>query len=412
MIFCLVYDILVIGCKTMKRNKKIFSFLDVSAIVIATAAIMSFLGATIIYKHLGGVNFSLLGEDQNLKEFISAYNNLVDNYYDTLDSKALIDGAIKGMYSVTGDPYTTYLDETSTDSLDNSLNGKYEGVGIGIFQNEEGNIIIREVYDDSPAIKAGLQPGDIITAVDGEEIKGQDATIVTKRLQENKSAKFTILRDTQTFEVTMKTATLLVPVVKTNIFEQNGRKVGYLRLSIFSDTADIQFSNALSKLESSNIDSLIVDLRDNSGGYLQVAKNIAEAFIEKGKVIYSLDGKEMKETAKDATNEKRNYPVSVLINHNSASASEILAAALKYSYGARLTGLKSYGKGKVQERAKLSNGTTVKYTTAKWLTPNGDCIDGIGLQPDLEIEFVTEGFDQDNIYTDFQVMQTVKDLVE
>lgn len=396
----------------MKRNKKVFSLLDVSIIVVVTSLIMCFLGSTIIYKHLGGVNFAMLGEDSNLKEFIAAYNNLLDNYYDTLDTKTLINGAIGGMYEVVGDPYTTYLDPSSSDSLDNSLNGKYEGVGIAIRQNEEGYIVIKEVYDDSPAMKAGLLEDDIIFKVDDEDMIGKDATIVTDILKKNKSAKFTILRNDSTFEVSLKTTTLLSPVVKSHVFEQNGKKVGYLRLSIFSDTADIQFSNALSKLESQGIESLIVDLRDNSGGYLQVAKNIAESFIEKGKIIYSLEGKNTHEVAKDATSEKRNYPVSVLINHNSASASEILAAALKYSYGAKLTGLKSYGKGKVQERAKITGGTTVKYTTAKWLTPNGDCIDGIGLSPDLEIEFVAEGFDQENLYTDVQIMETVKNLVE
>lgn len=396
----------------MKRNKKVFSFLDVSVIVVLTAAVMCFLGATVIYKHLGGVNFALLGEDANLKEFIAAYNNLLDNYYDSLDTKSLIDGAIGGMYGVVGDPYTTYLDSSSSSSLDSSLSGEYEGVGIGIRSDDAGNIAIIEVYDDSPAAKAGLLPGDIIYAVDGEELQGKEATIVTDRLQQNKSAKFTILRNGGTFDVILRTSTLFVPVVKSHVFEENGKRVGYLRLSIFNETADIQFSNALSKLESSGIDSLVIDLRDNSGGYLQVAKNIAEAFIEKGKVIYSLEGKNIHEVTKDETNEKRSYPVSVLINHNSASASEILAAALKYSYGAKLTGLKSYGKGKVQERAKITGGTTVKYTTAKWLTPNGDCIDEVGLQPDLEIEFVSDGFDQTNIYTDYQVMETVKNLVE
>lgn len=395
----------------MKRSKRVFSFLEVSIIVGIVSFVMCFLGAVLIYKHLGGVNFTLLGEDANLQEFIAAYNNLLDNYYDSLDKKSLIDGAIGGMYEMVGDPYTTYLDQSSSDSLETSLNGKYEGVGIGIKMNDDGQIVIKEVYDGSPAYKGGLKVGDIISAIDGEDTIGKNASIVTEKLKKNKSAKFSILRGTETFDVTLKIATLYVPAVTDHIFEENGEKVGYLRLSIFSDTADIQFSNKLSKLENEGIDSLIIDLRDNTGGYLQVAKNIAESFIEKGKVIYSLDGKDMKETTKDETKEKRTYPVSVIINHNSASASEILASALKYSYGAKLTGQTSYGKGKVQERASLSGGTTVKYTTAKWLTPNGDCIDGIGLNPDLEIDFVAEGFDQENIYTDFQVMETVKDII-
>ena len=396
----------------MKRNKKIFSFLDVSIIVGICSLIMCFLGAALIYKHLGGVNFALLGEDANLKEFIAAYNNLLDNYYDSLDKNDLIQGAIGGMYEVVGDPYTTYLDSSSSNSLDSSLNGKYEGVGIGIKLNENSQIEIIEVYDDTPASKAGLRAGDIITKVDGEDTQGKNPDIVTEKLKNNKSAKFTIQRGYETFDVTLKVGTLYVPATTSHIFYENGKRIGYLRLTVFSDTADIQFSNALSKLEDSGIDSLVIDLRDNVGGYLQVAKNIAEQFIEKGKVIYSLEGKDTHEVTKDATNEKRTYPVSVIINKNSASASEILAAALKYSYGAKITGTTSYGKGKVQERASLSSGTTVKYTTAKWLTPNGNCIDEIGIVPDLEIEFIAEGYDQENPYTDVQIMTTVRDIAK
>lgn len=394
----------------MKKDKKIFSFLDVSVIVVISSVIMCFLGATLIYKHLGGVNFALLGEDSNLQEFIAAYNNLVDNYYDSLDKGQLIDGAISGMYGIVGDPYTTYLDSSSSNSLDSSLNGKYEGIGVTIRQSDEELIEIIEVYDDSPAEKAGLKQGDYIYKIDGEEVK--DANVVTDKLKEKKSIKVTIMRNDSTFDVSLKATTLNYPVVSSHIFNQDGKRVGYIKLSIFSDTADIQFSNRLNKLEDEGIDSLIIDLRDNTGGYLQIAKNIAEVFLEKGKVIYSLDGKDMHETTRDETNEKRDYPLNVLINHNSASASEILAAALKYSYGAELTGTKSYGKGKVQERASLTNGTTVKYTTAKWLTPNGICIDEIGLEPDVEIEFVNEGYDQLDIYTDVQIMKTVKNLVE
>ena len=296
--------------------------------------------------------------------------------------------------------------------MDSSLNGKYDGVGIGIKLNDNSQVEIIEVYDDSPASKAGVRVGDIVTKIDGEDLTGKDATIVTETLKKNKSAKFTIQRGLESFEVNLKVTTLYVPAITSHIFYENGKRVGYLKLDVFSDTADIQFSNALSKIESSGIDSLVIDLRDNSGGYLSVAKNIAEQFLEKGKVIYSLEGKDTHEVTKDATNEKRTYPVSVIINKNSASASEILAAALKYSYGAKVTGTTSYGKGKVQERASLSSGTTVKYTTAKWLTPSGYCIDEIGIIPDLEIEFIAEGYDKENLYTDIQIMTTVKDIAK
>ena len=185
-----------------------------------------------------------------------------------------------------------------------------------------------------------------------------------------------------------------------------------ISLSVFNDTADIQFEKAISILENSSIEYLIIDLRGNSGGYLEVAKNIAEMFIEKDRIIYSLESKTSKTDYKDKTNEKRNYKIAVIINRNSASASEILAAALKYSYGAVLVGETSYGKGKVQERASLSNGNTVKYTSALWLTPKGDCIDGIGLIPDYPVAFDVSKYDSKDIYTDSQILYALNNLAK
>ena len=395
----------------MKKNKKMFSFLEVSILVIATSFVMSFLGASLIYKHLGGVNFTLLSEDQGLKELIGAYNNLLDNYYDNLDKKALINGAISGMYAVVGDPYTTYLDENSTNSLEDSLNGKYKGVGVKIGMQDD-KLIIFEVFDNSPAMKAGIQVGDVVVKLNNEETSGMNTTDLSDKIKNLKEFKLTIDRNGVLSEVNLSTEDLYVPVVTSQVIEQNGKRIGYLTLSIFNDTADVQVANHLNKLEQAGIDSLIFDLRNNSGGYLQIAQNIAEMFIEKGKIIYSLESKDSKENAEDQTNEKRDYKIDVLINKSSASASEILAAALKYSQGAKLVGNTSYGKGKVQERSNLSNGTEIKYTSAKWLTPNGDCIDGKGLEPDISIDLDYETFNQENIFTDSQIMRAITDLSE
>lgn len=395
----------------MKKNKKSFSFLEVSIIVVAVSFVMSFLGASLVYKRLGGVNFSLLNEDQGLKELVGAYNNLVDNYYDELDKKELIDGAIGGMYAVVGDPYTTYLDENSSSSLDESLNGKYQGIGVKIGL-EGDKLKIFEVFKDSPAEKAGIQVGDFVVGIDGEATTGMSTEDLTKKIKDKKNFKLTLDRDGTTYDADLSLSELYVPVVTSTVIDHNGKRVGYMTLSVFNDTADEQISKHLSSLEQSSIDSLIIDLRDNSGGYLQIAQNIAEMFLEKGKIIYSLESKDNKEDTKDVTNEKRDYKINVLINKGSASASEILAAALKYSYGAKLFGSASYGKGKVQERSSLSNGTEVKFTTAKWLTPNGDCIDGVGLKPDVEVEYNAETINPDNILTDEQLVSALNDITQ
>lgn len=394
----------------MKKEKKVFSFLDVSIIVIIVSVIMCFLGGVFIYKHLGGVNFNRINEDLNLRQFISAYNNLVDNYYDSLDKKELIDGAISGMYKITGDPYTIYLDQSSSSSLDNSLNGTYEGIGVTVGVNDDNELIIASVYEDSPAEEANVRIGDIIKKVNDEEVTSKDLNKLTSLMQKNKSTKLSLIRDGQEIEVIVSATTLYVPVVSSTIFETNNKRVGYISLSVFNDTSDVQISKQLEKLENAHIDSLILDLRSNGGGYLQMAQNIAEIFLKKGKVIYSLENKDKREDFADSTTESRDYPIDILINGSSASASEILAAALKYSYGAKLVGMKSFGKGMVQERSSLTDGGAIKYTTAKWLTPNGDCIDKIGLSPDIEIDIDRESLIKDDLLSDSQIMAALKDL--
>lgn len=398
--------------KKNKSDKKVFSFKDVSLIIVACSLIMCFLGATLVYKHLGGINFALLGNDDYLKEFISAYNGLVEKYYDSLDTKTLIDGAIKGMYATVGDPYTTYLDENSSSSLDDSLRGSYNGIGISVDSRDTSlGLKVTDVYDDSPAFSKGIQVGDLILKINDVDTVGQDTTYLTDLIKKGNQVKLAISRDGSTFEVSLKPSSIFVPVVTSQLIEKDGKKIGYLRLDIFNETADLQVSNHLNKLEKNGLDGLIFDLRDNTGGYLKVAQNIAEMFLEKGKTIYSLEGKESKETVQDSTNEKRNYSINVVVNKNSASASEILAGALKYSYGASLVGNTTFGKGKVQERASLSDGTTVKYTTAKWLTPAGTCVDGIGLAPNIEVDLNYDELDQENIYTDSQIITALNNLV-
>lgn len=408
MTFRVLCDIFNTRVFTMKKSKKIFSFFDVAVIVIICSFIMCFLGATIVYKRLGGIDYSLLSNDEDMKRFVGAYNELIDNYYDSLDKKTLIDGAVSGMYEVTGDPYTTYLDYNTSEALDDSLDGEYTGIGISV-SSLNGAVVIVNVFKDSPAEKAGLVKGDVIKKVDGEAVTSDNSGEVIGKIKTAKKVALTVESAGSEKTLEIETTTMLVPVVNSQVFERNGKKIGYIALTVFNDTADIQFTNALTELEKSGIESLIVDLRSNTGGYLQITENIIEMFLEKDKVMYSLENKSSSTVIKDDTSEHREYPIDVLINKNSASAAEIMAAALKYSYGAKLVGIESYGKGKVQERSNLEDGSSLKYTTAKWLTPNGDCIDGIGLQPDIEI-LQSEDHDYNDIYTDTQFMKALEDL--
>lgn len=396
----------------MKKQNKPFSFLEVSCITIVTSLVMFILGAIIIYNRLGGINYTLLKNDSDLQEFINEYENLVDNYYDELDRAKVIKGAISGMYNAIDDPYTTYLDSKNSENLYVTLNGQYRGIGIKIEKTE--NIIrIIEVFNDSPAIKSGLKVGDLITSVNDKDVSNMEVDEVASIIKESSDnlVRIDVIRDGLELIFDIDVQNLLVPVVNSEILSKNNLNIGYISLSVFNDTADDQFMSALASLESSGFDSLIIDLRNNNGGYLEAAKNISELFLPKDKTIYSLKNKKTQTSYKDKTDEYKDYKIAVIINKQTASASEILASALKYSYGATLIGQTTYGKGKVQEMATLSDGTIVKYTTSEWLTPNGDCIDGIGLKPDYEIDFNSEQYNIGDIYSDSQILYALEYLV-
>ena len=368
----------------LKKTK--FELWEVMAITLFSSLVMSFCTGYLVYKSSCS-QISTGNGDDNLAELYKAYDEIKSNYYSTVDLGALVDAGIKGMFSYLGDPYTTYLDKDQTDNLNNSLSGSYQGIGVKIsVNNEENKMIISEVYDNTPAKSAGLAVGDIIVKVNDNVVADMESGEVTKLIKSSDEVKLVVNRDGNDLDFTLNTAKLNNPSVDDKIIDgDNGNKIGYLKISKFNETAYEQFYEKLNKIEVDGINSLIIDLRDNTGGYLSVATKISEMFLQKGKVIYSLNDQSSTKTTYDETDDERNYKVYILVNGNSASASEILAAALKDSYGAKLVGTTTYGKGKVQKTSKLSDGTMYKYTSAKWLTPSGECIDGVGLKPDIEI---------------------------
>lgn len=368
----------------LKKTK--FELWEVMAITLFSSLVMSFCTGYLVYKSSCS-QISTGNGDDNLAELYKAYDEIKSNYYSTVDLGALVDAGIKGMFSYLGDPYTTYLDKDQTDNLNNSLSGSYQGIGVKIsVNNEENKMIISEVYDNTPAKSAGLAVGDIIVKVNDNVVADMESGEVTKLIKSSDEVKLVVNRDGNDLDFTLNTTKLNNPSVDDKIIDgDNGNKIGYLKISKFNETAYEQFYEKLNKIEVDGINSLIIDLRDNTGGYLSAATKISEMFLQKGKVIYSLNEQSSTKTTYDETDDERNYKVYILVNGNSASASEILAAALKDSYGAKLVGTTTYGKGKVQKTSKLSDGTMYKYTSAKWLTPSGECIDGVGLKPDIEI---------------------------
>ena len=337
-----------------------------------------------------GKNYLKVSKD--LDKVVDTYYAIVDNYYGELDKNSLIDGAVEGMLSSIGDTYTSYTNTDDTEAFDETINGEYEGIGCTIATYEPGKIVVIEVFEESPAALAGLKVGDIIKKVDNTSYEDKIGTDVSNYIKDSGKDKviLTINRENEEMDITVNLSKVEVPYVNGKILEYNNKKVGYIQLTLFSSNAYSQFKNKLEELETEKIDSLIIDVRDNSGGYLTTVTDIMNLFLEKDKVIYQLEDSNGKIKKKDTTKEKRNYEVAVLINGASASASEILASAIKESYGGLIIGTNSYGKGTVQQTKKLLDGSMIKYTTQKWLTPDGNFINEIGVTPTNIVELSEE----------------------
>ena len=370
-----------------KQNRKIvgFNLLEVIIIILVSAATSAVATGIIVtgnQRTSSGTTYAELLQDDGIKSFLDVYADVLNGYYEDVDKNKAIESAISGMMDYLGDKYTTYLNDNETSNLTDSLQGKYNGIGISITQ--EG--VIQEVFEDTPAQKAGLKKNDKLVGINGENVEGKEISEITSKIKSTKGdINLTIVRENQRMDIKVEVKEINKPAVAYSIDEKNGKKIGYIFLQTFSSTLGEQVKTALLKLESQGMDRLIIDLRGNGGGYLTAAEETANLFLEKGKTVYSLETKDEIKPYNDPTDEKKNYKVIVLVNKGTASAAEILTGALKDSYGATIIGEVTYGKGKVQQTKTLSDGTMVKYTTARWLRPNGECVDGVGIKPDIEV---------------------------
>ena len=342
------------------------------------------------------VNFVVFNDNSSsdeLDELVTTYNNIIDNYYEDVDKEELIDAGIQGMINYLDDPYATYFSGDASDDFNEELSGTYEGIGIEVMLSN-GVISVGNVFDGSPAENSGVKVGDIVTKVNDTDITGKSLSEVVSMISGEDSgntSKLTVNRDGVELSFELSKTTIETPVVESEIYENNGKNIGYIKIDIFNSNSYKQFNSALKKLEKNNIDGLVIDVRDNPGGYLSEVKNILCLFLNKKQVLYQLQTKN--ETEKIyGTNKSidRDYPVSVIINDESASASEILASAFKESYGSHVVGINSYGKGTVQSASDLNSGDTIKYTVQKWLTPDGNWINDVGVVPTDRVETVLQ----------------------
>lgn len=386
-----------------------YSFSQVFMVTLISLGLGFFACYSFFAIFVGNRNLFKLSKD--LSKFFDVYDVLLENYYGEVDKNELIDEAINGMVSSVGDTYTSYVDTDKTDEFNQMVEGKYEGIGCLISQLEDKAVII-SVYEGSPAQKAGILEGDNLVTVDGMDVLEKGVSKISDYIkgEAKGTIELTILRGEEEKQISLKRGEVEIPSVGGKVIERNNKKIGYIDISIFSSVSAPQFEKKLKELETDGIDGLVVDVRDNNGGYLSAVTDILSNLLPKGNKIYQIQKGDDLTVYKDKTSEKREYPIAVITNGASASASEIFAGAIKESYLGYVVGTRTYGKGTVQQVKKLSDGSMIKYTVENWLTPEGNWINEKGIEPTDEVILNDEYYKTYSEEDDNQLQKAV-DLV-
>lgn len=392
-----------------KTENKKYNILKIIITIIVTAIITYFLTITITLKsYLNSSNMTYLSTKINLiKQKLKS-----ESIYD-LDEDKMIEKALKGYVGGIEDKYTQYLTKEEMNELMEDTSGSYVGIGVYMADNTSDNtILIIGIIEGSVAEKAGLQTGDIIKKVDGIEYKGEQLDTVSNKIKgdEGTSVTITILRNNEEKEFNIVRSNVKLKTVSSKMIENNK---AYIKISSFNDGTANEFKEAYENLKGNNPTGLIIDLRNNGGGLVTESLDIAETMVEKGKTLLITSNKNNKEDIrKSKENPTINIPVVVLINQNTASASEILAGILKDNCNYKIIGTKSYGKGVIQTVYSFSDGSGLKVTTEEYFTPNHNIINKVGITPDIEVKLDSEWENISNIpyENDLQLQEAVKQL--
>src|SRR3989344_1584488 len=361
------------------------------------------------------------GKNIDFSLFWETWEKVEQKYIDDtkLDPQKMFYGSIKGMVAALGDPYTFFMTPEENKQSKDELGGKFEGIGaqLGLKNNQ---VVVIAPLKNSPAETAGLRTGDIITQVDGESTKDWTLVQTVSKIRGEKGTKVTLTINRSGAEKTIAITRyeINVPSIELTFESNNGKSVAYLKLNQFGDNTNEEWDKAINDIanrwKNSQIAGMILDVRSNPGGYLEGAVYIGSEFLDKGKVIVT---QEMTDTDNMVYTVKRNgklldIPLVVLIDQGSASASEILSGALRDYGRAKLVGMKSFGKGSVQEAVDLSAGAGLHVTIAKWILPNGDWINGTGIKPDIEIENTIEDGNTITSDNDKQLKTAIQELTK
>lgn len=395
------------------EKKTGFNTIEVVLIAILALAFGGVVGVVLAYTAKPLSIITNTDSPSDIQEVEKIYDNLLSKYYGEIDKQTLSDAAIKGMIEALNDPYSTYIDAENTDDFDEQIYGYYVGVGTEITLNDENQFEVTNIFENTPATDANIELHDIVVKVNNEDVSGKTVSDIGKLIQGEigTDVTLTLRRDEAEFDVTITRDRIDLISVTSQIFEKDDKRIGYIKVTNFASNTFNQFQTALNELEENDIESLIIDVRDNLGGQLEVATQIASLFLTKDKVVYQLNTNGIIQPIYSTGPGSFQKPITVLINGATASASEVLAIALQESADATVIGTTSYGKGTIQESYKLSTGASIKFTVQEWLSPNGNTVNEVGVKPDIEVSETENSGETDTLETD-TVLQTAITIMQ
>ncbi|MBQ9155656.1 MAG: S41 family peptidase [Eubacterium sp.] len=330
-------------------------------------------------------NSAMLNKMKKLEAYIEAF------YLNDVDTEAVENGVYRGLLSGLGDPYSTYYSKQEYQDLMDSDSGGYEGIGVTVYKDSSsGYVVIEQVMKDQPAYNAGVENGDIIISVDGTDTAGITLTETVNKIKKGSgdSVKLTLLRKNQTLDIEVKKSHIEVESVVSQMKEN---QIGYISVSQFIENTDEQFVKAVDDLTEQGMKGLVLDLRDNGGGLLDSCINMVSRIIPEGDlIVYTEDKNGHRDEFKSNDAKTLDLPIVILVNGNTASASEIMTGCLKDYKKATVLGSTTFGKGIVQNVMPLGDGSAIKLTVSKYYTPSGHYIHEVGIEPDEKMEYTAE----------------------
>lgn len=330
-----------------------------------------------------------IGDPGALFQIVRTMHLIQRHYVGETDRKKIYDGALKGMVGVLNDPYSSYLDNQDFEALSTMTEGHFSGVGMVMGLRKDNQFVVVSPIEDTPAYKAGIKAGDILLKINGEDLSGQSLDEVVKKIRGQDGSQVTLTLKRGSEEAKDITVTRSDIKLKSVYGRMDGDGIGYIRVTNFNEDTDKDFGAKLQELRDQGMKALVLDLRDNPGGLLESGVGVARYLVPKGPIV-SVTDKDGNTQTESSSLEKVDFPLAVLVNHGTASAAEIVSGAIQDTGSGKLFGVKTYGKGVVQNIFLLSNQTAVKLTVARYYTPSGRSIDKVGITPDEVVEATGE----------------------